>query len=279
MNITIPKFSTKKELFAYLAKNKSDLFELKKAQFKKTNEFGTDPLQKHFSEKANKALTTSFTDDVASGVIKRSLVCNTYNWMDSHDDVHLDGLFAKSIADRQDKIFHLHDHEQKVTAKVGIPVSIYEKSMEWSDVGVSCGGNTMGLFMDSNIMKEYNAMVFLDYLNKRINQHSVAMVYVKLDLAVNDPDYKEEYFVFSKNISRIGNKEKALEQGYFWAVSEAKLIENSAVLAGSNELTPTVENEEKKKTEEVPAKKNFYQLLFDGIKDSTPKEKTFLDDL
>ena len=37
------------------------------------------------------------------------------------------------------------------------------------------------------------------------------------------------------------NSEKALEQGYFFAVTEAKLKEVSCVIAGSNELTPTIE--------------------------------------
>jgi len=34
---------------------------------------------------------------------------------------------------------------------------------------------------------------------------------------------------------------QSIEQGYFWAVKEAKLIEISAVLEGSNELTPTID--------------------------------------
>ena len=37
-------------------------------------------------------------------------------------------------------------------------------------------------------------------------------------------------------------KETAIEKGYFWAVLEAKLIEGSAVVIGSNPVTPTLEN-------------------------------------
>ena len=42
------------------------------------------------------------------------------------------------------------------------------------------------------------------------------------------------------NIDKLGNPEQAEEKGYFWLVREAKLIEISAVLLGSNELTPTL---------------------------------------
>ncbi len=37
------------------------------------------------------------------------------------------------------------------------------------------------------------------------------------------------------------NKEEAENQGYFWAVKEAKVLEGSAVPIGSNTATPTLE--------------------------------------
>lgn len=243
----IPNFKTQKELLAYLVANKKDIIEFKKASMKFTDLFG----ESHLEAAVVKGLNTNNIDDVATGIIKRTIIGNTYNWMDSHSDVHLDGVFTKSIADRQDKIFHLHDHEQKITAKVGKPTNIYEKSVAWSDLGVDKPGKTMALFMDSNIMKDWNAQVFGQYLSKEINQHSVGMIYVKIDLAANDPEMKTEFAVWNKVINNVANKEKAIKQGYFWAVSEAKLIEISGVLAGSNELTPTVNNklefEEEKK--------------------------------
>lgn len=250
---TLKDFTTKEDFYSYLITNKKELIEFKRLTMKVADAFGTAESQ----AATVKALNTSYKDDVASGVIKRTIIGNTYNWMDSHDDVHLDNVFAQSISQRQDKIFHLHDHEQKITAKVGKPTSIYEKSVAWKDLGVDRPGNTMALFMDSNIIKEYNPTIFNAYLNKEINQHSVGMIYVKIDLAVNDINQKEEFATFSKYINQIGNKEKVLEQGYFWAVSEAKLIEISCVLAGSNELTDTVDNTPKA---EVP-KCDFYERL------------------
>ena len=164
--------------------------------------------------------------------------------MDSHDDVHSKGVFSKSIKERQNSIFHLHDHKFEITAKVGEPTKVYEKELLWSDFGIDKAGSTTALLMDSEIYKDYNDKIFNEYKSGRINQHSVGMQYVKIDLAVNDDEYEEEYKVWQDNIESVGNKELAEEKGYFWLVREAKLIEISAVLLGSNSLTPTLENKQ-----------------------------------
>ncbi len=38
-----------------------------------------------------------YENDEEKGILKRTIVSNTYNWLDSHGDVHLNGIFAKSI--------------------------------------------------------------------------------------------------------------------------------------------------------------------------------------
>jgi len=116
-------------------------------------------------------------------------------------------------------------------------------------------------------------------LNGSINQHSVGMQYVKIDLAVNDPEEEEEYATWNKYKDEVINLEKAEEQGFFWAVTEAKLIEISCVIAGSNELTPTLEtktydfealNELSEQVKNNPTKENFlhfcnqYKALQEG---------------
>lgn len=221
-----------KEAIKRLVANKIELIDLKKATQKFTNGLN---------------MVVSSTESTLKGLysnseskLERTIVGNTYLYMDSHDDVHDKGCFAKSIKERQDKIFHLHDHEFKITSKVGEPIKIYEKEISWKDLGVSDSGTTEALFMDTEIIKDYNAQIYNEYKANKINQHSVGMQYVKIDLAVNDEEYKEEYKVWKDNIDKIGNREYAESKGYFWFVKEAKLIEISAVLLGSNELTPTL---------------------------------------
>ncbi|MDH3321525.1 MAG: hypothetical protein OEM04_00980 [Flavobacteriaceae bacterium] len=236
MKITGKTFATKKEEIDYLVKHNKEIIEFKKAVVKHTTPTTTEAE----ISSTLKALSTSKEHDT-DNVIKRTVIGNTYNWLDSHGDVHLDGTFGKSISERQNKIWHLHDHEQKITAKVGIPSKIYEEKVSWSDLGIKKAGTTTALMMDSDIRKDYNNLIFQEYKDGNIDQHSVGMYYVKIDFAVNDKEHKAEFKTWNDNIENIGNREKAEELGYFYAVKEAKLVEISAVLQGSNELTPTIE--------------------------------------
>ena len=252
MKITGKIFATKKEEIDYLVKHNKEIIEFKKAVVKHTTPTTTEAE----NSSTFKALSTSKEHDTDS-IIKRTVIGNTYNWLDSHGDVHLEGTFGKSISERQNKIWHLHDHEQKITAKVGIPSKIYEETVEWSDLGIKKAGTTTALMMDSDIRKDYNNLIFQEYKDGNIDQHSVGMYYVKIDFAVNDKDHKAEFKTWNDNIENIGNREKAEELGYFYAVKEAKLVEISAVLQGSNELTPTIEAkdiEPSKDTQNEPSK-------------------------
>lgn len=210
--------------------NKAELIQLKKAEVK-TVKGGISSVTK-----TNATIKGVFKDNDNS--LERTIVGNTYLWMDSHDDVHAKGCFTKSIKENK-SIFHLHDHEFKLTSKVGEPKKTYEEEIAWKDLGVNKSGMTQALFMDTEIFKDYNSQIFNEYKAGRINQHSVGMQYVKIDLAVNDEAYEKEFKTWQDNIDTLGNPERAKEKGFFWLVKEAKLIEISAVLLGSNELTPT----------------------------------------
>jgi hypothetical protein len=235
--MVLPKFNTKKEEIKYLIENKHDIIELKKSAVKHS-----DVVMMTNNSITNKVLVSEYQDDPTSGSIKRDIIANTYNWLDSHGDVHVGNTFSKSINERADKIFHLHDHKYEVTAKVGKTLEIKEVNVLWTDLGVNKAGYTTVLMATSEIKEKLNKDVYRQYLDKEIDQHSVGMRYIKVDLAVNDEDYEQEYKTWKTYIDSIGNKEKAEEQGFFWAVKEAVLIEYSAVLFGSNELTPTVDN-------------------------------------
>ena len=255
-----------------LIKNKAEIIKLKKAQLKKGDIIS-------FDTKAQITTKADVNTPDSDSEIYRTIVGNTYGFMDSHDDVHFKGIFSKSIKENGTKVLHLHDHVHELAAKVGTPLEVYEKEVSWADVGLKTGGMTTALLMDTRIEKERNPNIFKDYLNGSINQHSVGMQYVKIDLAVNDPEEEEEYATWNKYKDEVINIEKAEEQGFFWAVTEAKLIEISCVIAGSNELTPTLEtktydfealNELSEKVKTNPTKENFlhfcnqYKALQEG---------------
>lgn len=237
----IPKFENKKERIDYLVKNKAELIEIKKNAIKCSDNIIT-PKEVEFEGGVTKALLTNHKDNEEAGVIKRTIIGNTYNWLDSHGDVHLNGVFAKSINERKGRINHYHDHLNQLTAKVGRFTDIYEKRIRWADLGIEKTGYTQALLADSEISKELNHVVYSMYKSGEIDQHSVGMIYTKIALAVNDEEYKEEMAEWNKHIDKIANSDEAIERGYFWAIYEAKLIEISAVPEGSNSLTPTVNN-------------------------------------
>jgi hypothetical protein len=234
MKVDFPtELTGKSERLKWLVENKTRLIKHKKNEFKSTDAFQDSNLglSKVYSSKA-----VDDTDDS----ITRTLVLNTYNWMDSHDDVHLDGVFTKSIQENNN-ILHLHDHEYKLTAQVGDVLKVYEQKIKLTDLGVDKAGSTTSLMMDTEIKKDYNPLIFSKYKQGKIQQHSVGMYYVKIELAINDPEEKVEFAAWEKYIGKVLNRDKAEEQGFFFAIPEAKLIEGSAVIRGSNELTPTLE--------------------------------------
>ena len=221
--------------------NKSEMIEMKKAAIKNADSVAYAPTVT--KEDAVKAEVEKKQED---GTLIKTVVLNTYNWMDSHEDVHLDGVFTKTANERgpkgANKIFHLADHEYKVTAKVGKPMDIYEKQVSWKELGIDKSGFTTALMMKSEIKKEWNPRMYQAYKDGEIDQHSVGMSYVKIELAADDPDNPEAQKLYNQVLPLLGNMDEAAEKGYFFVVKEARLKEGSAVLMGSNTLTPTMKD-------------------------------------
>jgi hypothetical protein len=263
MKLSFREYNSKdlKEFLQYLFNNKQDILDMKKSAIKITDSFSSNVIVNDVDAQKNYL----FSNDAEKGILKRTIVANTYNWLDSHNDVHVDSIFSKSIKERSSRIPHLHDHKLELGAKVGKIISIAEKNIEWRNLGVDVKGATTVLMIESEIKKSYNEKIFNAYLNDEINQHSVGMRYIKIDLALNDDDYKDEFKVWNTYFDRVGNKNKAEQQGFFFAVKEAALIEVSAVLIGSNEITPVLGNkfEPLKNIQTGESLKDTPQKIFD----------------
>lgn len=232
MKIVLPEFSTQKELIDFVVKNKMEIIDMKKSAIKFADS------SSGLSIPAKEFIAKSSTDSQdTEDVIYRTIVGNTYNWMDSHDDAHLNNLFGQSIKDRNGRIYHRHDHINQLTAKVGKFSKVYEQTVNWTDVGVEKIGQTMALLGDSAIKRAYNQLIFDSYKDGEIDQHSVGMRYIKLFLGVNDHQYREEFETWNKYAPLLGNIDKAIKRGFCFFIKEAALIEISCVTEGSNELT------------------------------------------
>lgn len=245
-------FSTQKELMKYLVSNKDEIFAQKKSIIKHAEGClsATLPAEEELIDYKSKAINMVYENDKEAGILKRTIVANTYWWMDSHADVHIGrgdageegkAVFTDSIKGRTNKVYPIDQHNMSLDGKMGKTLELYEAPISWRALGVGKTGMTEALFAVAQIEKERNPARYRDYSNDEIDQHSVGMRYMKMSLAVNDPDeYPNEYKEWEKFIGKIGNRKAVEAQGYFFPIYEAQLFEYSAVIAGSNELTPTL---------------------------------------
>jgi hypothetical protein len=240
------EFATKKEMFDFLIENKDLLIAQKKSALK-TVDCGIiiEPVIVREKGSANKAEGDQMPEDKFTE-LKAVVIINTTNLMDSHCDVHFPGIWNKSLKENK-MIMHLQEHEREFEKVIsdGKELKAYTKTYTWSELGYNYEGTTEALVFESTVLKKRNEFMFNQYLNGWVKNHSVGMYYVRMDMAVNDKDYPNEFTAWEKYYPMIANKEKADEKGFFWYVLEAKCMEGSAVVLGSNTATPTLSTETK----------------------------------
>jgi len=236
----IPQFATKEDLFKFLKANKSLLINEKKSATKYADAVSFVTNGNNDSKvSADKDAGVIDNTDVSKIVVRA--VINTTKIIDSHMDLHVDGLWKKSLAENKN-IYHLQEHQMKFDKVISDQVNAYTKSMSWKSLGYDYEGSTQALVFDSTIEKERNAFMYDQYTKGFVKNHSVGMRYVKMEMAINSESkwYEDEKATWDKYINTVVNKDVAENEGYFWVVTEAKVLEGSAVLVGSNQATPTI---------------------------------------
>lgn len=229
-------FATKEELFKQLRLNADKIISCKKSEIYKSAEKGALPVYNILKTETSKA-GPHMMENYFYPVI------NTTLYLDSHQDLHLNGIWDKSAKQQNGKLFYVTDHEIKTNTIIAWPqdVNVMVKSVPWAWVGKSYEGNTEALIYEIPTDKIVNDTAKAIIEQKRPVQNSVRMQYVRIKLAMNssakeDIEYKKEYDL---HINSIANKDQAEKDGYFFAVYEAKIIrEGSMVPLGSNDATP-----------------------------------------
>ncbi|MEI2271822.1 hypothetical protein OHD16_06675 [Sphingobacterium sp. ML3W] len=230
------EFGTKKEMFKALKEQKEHIVALKKAAIKFTDPIGY-AIRESISTKEDNGVKTVGIGDYVFPVI------NTTNFLDSHSDVHIDGIWDVSIKDQKGKIYYIINHDLELGKVIAFPgnVEAYVKTLEWSELGQPYSGKTQALIFKTKLTESANKDALNAIVNREPLENSVRMRYISMTLCIDDSsdEFKQEYENFYKYLAIIANKDKALEQGYFWAITEAAIHkEGSAVLFGSNEATP-----------------------------------------
>jgi hypothetical protein len=230
-NVLNKEFETKEEMFKALKANEGNIIALKKASMK-----NSDPV-----------IFTTLKTEATKGVKDLDPdyvypVINTNRYMDSHDDVHFDGIWNKTLQEQQGKLYYVLDHSLKVSDVVAWPKDVEASVMDipWSAVGKDYPGTTQALVYKIPLSALKN-----DFARKAIEEsqpveNSVRMQYVKITMAIDskESEYKANKQYYDSHVNEIANKERATELGYFFGVEEAKIYkEGSMVLAGSNDAT------------------------------------------
>lgn len=238
----IPEFAVKTELFAYLKDNQKEIIAKKRSILKE----GAKILSAPTLVTGRIGLKSEAAEDPNALLV--AVVANASGFMDSHKDVIIPGAPTKSIQERKHLIPHLHDHIHQTTAEVGVVKDIYTRSVSARDLGYDSDMASEALIFETEIRKDFNEKIFARYKDRRATQHSIGLRYVKLYLCIDydDPSYSSEKDNYDKYLEYVINKEEVEKDGYFYAVTEYQLIENSTVLFGSNPYTPTLETTDEK---------------------------------
>ena len=237
--LEIPNFQSKTELFDFMVANKNTLIAQKMNVLKEAD--GITCSTPILTLKGETVKANSFSAE--SNEIQVKVIINTTNIMDSHKDVHIPGLWTKSLKENK-RLMHIQEHKSHEFSSIiasGDDLKASVETLTWKSLGYEMKGSTQALVFNSTIKRERNPYMFNQYSKGYVNNHSVGMRYMKIFMAINDDKYEEEKAVWDKYYPEIINKDEADASGVFWAVTEAKAVEGSAVPLGSNPITPTQE--------------------------------------
>ncbi|MXV39342.1 hypothetical protein GO491_11755 [Flavobacteriaceae bacterium Ap0902] len=235
--IIVPENLNKSELTQFLLNNEKALITQKKVIKTKS-----EAVAGRISVlKTNATKSEGFDGESNPNELELKLVLNSCGIMDSHRDVHIPGLWKKTLQENKN-IYHLESHKTDFDKIISDVHKCYTEIVPFSSLGINGSGSVECLIMEATAKKEYNPLMFRMYKEHKVKQHSVGMRYVKISLCINDEDAGANFEAWEKYYPYVINKDEADKYGYFYAVTEAKLIEGSAVLFGSNPITPDLSN-------------------------------------
>ena len=234
-------FETEKELFSALKTANDLIIAKKKSAILSTVEKGLNFSTKDV--KKNPFTTTAKGIQQKEGFIYP--IINTIGYLDSHNDLHVNGIWNKSAAEQVGKVHYVADHVIGVQNLIAHKshVNIMVENVSWSSVGYNYPGTTQALVFEieeKNLMHEKAQQL----LEKNLPvENSVRMQYVNIVLCLDSSAKEDEEFRanYNKYHPLIANKDEFEEIRYFYAVLEAKIVgEGSMVLEGSNSATRTL---------------------------------------
>lgn len=225
------KFTDKMDQTTFIKKQIKELSAIKIAEYK-TDSFCTvkSELVKEFKPQI---------EPIVSDIIEVKAIINTTNVIDSHMDLHLQGIWNKTVKDNPYNPV-LKQHENKFESVIANKAKNFNQNMNFKDIGVDIDFAMQANCNIFTVDKNKQPLMFDKYSSGEVEQHSVGMIYVDLDIAYYDESSQKEMDFFDSMLLQCINPEIAEESGYLWVIREAKKREGSAVVFASNPITPTL---------------------------------------
>lgn len=228
------KFTDKMDQTRFIKKHYDELFGKKSIEYKTMTEalFIGGTVVKEFAPQI---------EDIVSDTIIVKTVTNTTNIIDSHMDLHLASVWNKTVKDNPFSM-HLKQHENKFESVISNKAKSYNEQFNFNQLGLDKDFPTVANINEFVLNKEKMPFMFDAYKNGDVKQHSIGMQYVMkgLELAYYDEESQKQMDFFESMKAKAVNPEVADEYGFVWVVGEAKKREGSAVVLGSNSVTPTL---------------------------------------
>ena len=292
MRVLIPEHLKGKELFSYLKSKRKEIIAQKCSTPHKSDKFdyGCLEIKANDVSKIGKKVTKTVTkmEGLADDELQVDAITNMAGWCDSYMDVLIPDNWNKTISEKgasnKQLIYHLKNHGNywdgyRTDDIIGGDVKM---SSRWIDLSIfnieSDLKQGQAIIGSSIVKKKYDSKCFHLYSDDEIKQHSIGLRYIKIFLCMNSTEEENTYEKenWDKYIRYVINKDKVEGRGYFWAITEIKLLEYSAVLYGANELT-TVQGSSKqepsKDIPEEPSKDIQLQSKRDYFINLNPKSK------
>lgn len=271
MRVAIPEIKEKSELFAFLKSNRKKIIAQKCSTQHESDvfDYGCIELRAKDASFIGKSVTKSIVakEDLGDDEIQVDAIANMAGWCDSYMDVLIPDCWNKTIkekgASNKQLIYHLKNHVASTDAIIGGDVQMSSKYIDLSKFNIESDlSQGQALIGSSTVKKKYDSKCFHLYSDDEIKQHSIGLRYIQIILCMNseEEEYKYEKENWDSYYPYVINKNKVDGRGYFWAVTEIKLLEYSAVLYGANELTTvqaTSKEEPQKRTPEEPQKRTL----------------------
>lgn len=261
------EFETKEELFKALKENKSKIIDIKKKTIYTGYNVENPDASKQIvtnSQLKLKSINTEANKGLFEDDSFYYFAVNTTNILDSHNDLHVKGIWNKSAKEQTGKNYLVDTHSLTIKDVIAYPedVEIFVADIPFKSIGKDYDGDTEAL-----IYKVRKDTIIGDSIKDAIDkgktmQASVKMQYVKMDIAMKseNPEDAEELKTYNEYKGQIANINEFKEEPlYFFVQKEAKNIhESSLVPFGSNSATGQIKVEPSNDTqEEKEAVKNY----------------------